>query len=212
MAIACTTLLHDCATYRTAGRRDRNSCRRAGYPPRIGRTRRLRAASLAWRDHSPHSSVAAFSASALVDTESQCPAACARNRERSRHREPPATEASDTCVRPASGLSCHSGSQYISRLGVNTNRQCSMVCEIQMAPVGPATIERAISPRPRPQQVTTTRRRRASRDCGRSADAACHYARQMQFEVWYVRDLSHWRDIAIPLKAVPAVILRRGTH
>jgi lipopolysaccharide/colanic/teichoic acid biosynthesis glycosyltransferase len=38
------------------------------------------------------------------------------------------------------------------------------------------------------------------------------YARQMQLEVWYVRDLSHWRDIAIPLKAVPAVILRRGTH
>jgi hypothetical protein len=33
----------------------------------------------------------------------------------------------------------------------------------------------------------------------------------MQLEVWYVRDMSHWRDTAIPLKAVPAAILR-GAH
>ena len=38
------------------------------------------------------------------------------------------------------------------------------------------------------------------------------YAHRMQLEVWYVRDLSHWRDMAIPLKAVPTVILRRGAH
>ena len=37
------------------------------------------------------------------------------------------------------------------------------------------------------------------------------YADRMQLEVWYVRDLSHWHDIAIPLKAVPAAI-RRGAH
>ena len=84
-------------------------------------------------------------------------AACARNREGSRHREPPAAAGLDTCAGPASGLSYHSGSQYIARPGVNTNPQCSMVCETKMRPVGPATIERSISSRPRQQQGTRLR-------------------------------------------------------
>ena len=84
-------------------------------------------------------------------------AARTRNREGSRHREPPAAAGLDTCAGPASGLSYHSGSQYIARPGVNTNPQCSMVCETKMRPVGPATIERSISSRPRQQQSTRLR-------------------------------------------------------
>jgi hypothetical protein len=89
----------------------------------------------------------------LADTAS----VCARNREVSRYREPPATAGRDNCVDPVSGQSCHSGSHYIARPGVNTNPQCSRVWETKMRPIGPATIERAMSPQPRQQQSTRLR-------------------------------------------------------
>jgi undecaprenyl-phosphate galactose phosphotransferase len=38
------------------------------------------------------------------------------------------------------------------------------------------------------------------------------YARRVKLDVWYVRNWTLWHDIAILLKTIPAVFLRRGAH
>ena len=38
------------------------------------------------------------------------------------------------------------------------------------------------------------------------------YARRVKLDVWYVKNWTIWHDVAILLKTIPAVLLRRGAH
>ena len=81
----------------------------------------------------------------------------------------------------------------------------------QDAPVGPATIERSISSRPRQQQSTRLRGEALPHGIVAGQPTQHVICRPNAARGLVVRDMSHWRDTAIPLKAVPAAILR-GAH